>query len=82
MRLARTYEPEITASENVVKKYINDMNEIVEKFYSTSLRRDLRMADYIRRIPLAIARASFSPMDNKVIKEASSIFEESIETWS
>jgi len=82
MRLARTYEPEITAAENVVKKYIHDMNEIVEKYYSTNLRRDLRMADYIRRIPLAIARASFSPMDNKVIKEASSIFEESIETWS
>ncbi len=40
------------------------------------------MADYIRRIPLAIARASFAPVDDKVIKEAGEIFRESIETWA
>jgi DNA replicative helicase MCM subunit Mcm2 (Cdc46/Mcm family) len=82
MRLSRTYEPEITASDNIVKKYINDINEIVEKYYSTNLRRDLRMADYIRRIPLAIARASFNSVDNDVIHEATDIFEESIKSWS
>jgi len=81
MRLSRTYEPEITASDKAVGKYIDDVNEIVEKYYYTSLRRDLRMADYIRRIPLAIARASFAPVDDKVIKEAGEIFRESIETW-
>ena len=58
------------------------MSEIVEKYYSTNLRRDLRMADYIRRIPLAIARASFQPVDNEVIEEAASIIKESINTWS
>lgn len=82
MRLARTFKPEISASKNNVKKYIHDMNEIVETYYSTNLRRDLRMADYIRRIPLAIARASFQPVDNKVIEEAASIIKESINTWS
>jgi DNA replicative helicase MCM subunit Mcm2 (Cdc46/Mcm family) len=81
MRLSRTYEPEITASDKAVGKYIDDVNEIVEKYYYTTLRRDLRMADYIRRIPLAIARASFAPVDDKVIKEAGEIFRESIETW-
>lgn len=81
MRLSRTYEPKITASDKAVGKYIDDVNEIVEKYYSTTLRRDLRMADYIRRIPLAIARASFAPVDDKVIKEAGEIFRESIETW-
>ena len=82
MRLSRTFEPEISASKNNVKKYIHDMNEIVEKYYSTNLRRDLRMADYIRRIPLAIARASFQSVDNEVIEEASNIIKESINTWS
>lgn len=82
MKLARTYEPEITAADGVVKKYIHDINEIVENYYATTLRRDLRMADYIRRVPLAIARASFSPVDNDIIKEAASIFKESIKTWS
>ncbi len=81
MRLSRTYEPKITASDKTVGKYIDDVNEIVEKYYSTTLRRDLRMADYIRRIPLAVARASFAPVDDKVIKEAGEIFRESIETW-
>ena len=81
MRLSRTYEPEITASDKAVGKYIDDGNEIVEKYYYTTLRRDLRMADYIRRIPLSIARASFAPVDDKVIKEAGEIFRESIETW-
>lgn len=81
MRLSRTYEPKITASDKAVGKYIDDVNEIVEKYYYTTLRRDLRMADYIRRIPLAIARASFAPVDDKVIKEAGEIFRESIETW-
>jgi len=81
MRLSRTYEPKITASDKAVEKYIDDVNEIVEKYYYTNLRRDLRMADYIRRIPLAIARASFAPVDDKVIKDAGEIFRESIETW-
>jgi len=81
MKLSRTYEPKITASDKTVGKYIDDVNDIVEKYYYTNLRRDLRMADYIRRIPLAIARASFAPVDDKVIKEAGEIFRESIETW-
>jgi len=82
MRLSRTFEPKITASDKAVENYIDGVNEIVEKYYYTKLRRDLRMADYIRRIPLAIARASFAPLDNKVIKEAGEIFRESIETWT
>ena len=82
MRLSRTYNPEITASEKIVKKYINNMSEIVEKYYSTNLRRDLRMADYIRRIPLSIARSSFSSVNNEIIEEAGNIIEDSINTWN
>ncbi|MCK5261271.1 MAG: hypothetical protein KAJ44_03750 [Thermoplasmatales archaeon] len=81
VKLARMYEPEITASEKTVEKYIHDMNEIVEKYYNTTLRRDLRMSDYIRRIPFAIARSSFSSVDDNVVREAGKIVKESVETW-
>jgi hypothetical protein len=39
------------------------------------------MADYIRRIPLAVARASLSDLDNEILQEATSIISNSIETW-
>ena len=81
MRLARRYNPEINASESKVKSYLKQMSEVVEKYYDTNLRRDLRMADYIRRIPMAIARASFSEIDDDTLNEAAAIVEESIATW-
>jgi DNA replicative helicase MCM subunit Mcm2 (Cdc46/Mcm family) len=81
VKLARRFEPPITASEKNVNKYLNIMNEIVEDHYNTTLRRDLRMSDYLRRIPLAIARSSFSPVDNKVLTQAETLIKESIETW-
>jgi DNA replicative helicase MCM subunit Mcm2 (Cdc46/Mcm family) len=81
VKLARRFEPTITASEKNVEKYLLMMNEIVETHYSTSLRRDLRMSDYLRRIPLAIARASFGPVDNRVLQKAETLIQESIETW-
>lgn len=82
IKLARTFDPEITATDKTIEKYIDEMNEIVEEHQNTTLRRDLRMADYLRRIPMAIARASFSHVDGKIISESLSIFKESIETWS
>ncbi len=81
VKLSRTYEPEITASEKIVERYIQEIDQIVEKYYSSSLRRDLRMADYIRRIPRAIARAQFSPIDDNVIHEAEKVIKESIDSW-
>ena len=81
VKLSRSYNPEITASKKAIEKYLQDTNEIVEKYYDTVLRRDLRMSDYISRIPRAIARASFSPVDDKVIKEAGDMLIKSIETW-
>jgi DNA replicative helicase MCM subunit Mcm2 (Cdc46/Mcm family) len=81
VRLSRKFKPDITASKKVVSSYLADMNMIVEKYYTSNLRRDLRMADYIRRIPFAIARSSFSPVSNEVLEEANSIIHESIKTW-
>lgn len=81
VKLARRFEPTITASEKNVNKYLDIMNNIVEDHYNTTLRRDLRMSDYLRRIPLAIARSSFTSVDNKVLVEAEALIKESIETW-
>ncbi len=81
VKLSRRFEPTITASEKNVHKYLTMMNDIVEDHYNTSLRRDLRMSDYLRRIPLAIARSSFGPVDNKVLLAAETLITESIETW-
>ena len=82
VKLARTYTPEITATKQAVNNYIQQMNDIVEHYHNTTLRRDLRMADYIRRIPLAIARASFSPVNDTILTEAEQIIHESINTWT
>ncbi len=81
VKLARRFEPTITASEKNVNRYLNIMNDIVEDHYNTTLRRDLRMSDYLRRIPLAIARSSFSSVDNKVLGDAETLIKESIQTW-
>lgn len=81
MKLSRRFQPEILASDSKVKRYLKRMNNVVEKYYNTNLRRDLRMADYIRRIPMAIARASFSPIEDDILYEATAIVEESIDTW-
>ena len=81
VKLARTFTPDITASDATVERYIHDMDAIVEEFYATSLRRDLRMGDYIRRIPMAIARAGFKSVDDDVVKKAGDIVRESVNTW-
>jgi len=81
VKLARRFEPTISASEKNVNRYLNMMNDIVENHYNTTLRRDLRMSDYLRRIPFAIARSSFGAVDNKVLMEAEALINESIETW-
>ncbi|MBN1280374.1 MAG: hypothetical protein JXA00_01860 [Candidatus Thermoplasmatota archaeon] len=81
VKLSRRYEPTITASENTVHRYLSAMNEIVETHYTTTLRRDLRMSDYLRRIPLAIARASFQSVDDAILQEAETLIHDSIATW-
>lgn len=81
IEMARGHTPEITADEKRIEKYLSTINEIVEETYATQLRRDLRMGDYIRRVPQAIARASFESISNEVLNEAEEIFIQSISTW-
>lgn len=81
VKLSRTFQPKIVANEKDVDKYIDRASKLVEIYQSTNLRRDLRMGDYIRRIPLSIARASFKDVDSDVLDESRNILEESIEGW-
>jgi len=81
IEMARGHTPAITADEKRIEKYLSTINDIVEETYATRLRRDLRMGDYIRRVPQAIARASFESISNEVLDEAEEIFTQSISTW-
>jgi len=81
IEMARNHTPAITASNKRIDEYLSTINEIVEETYTTKLRRDLRMGDYIRRVPQAIARASFESISNEVLDEAEEIFIQSISTW-
>ncbi len=82
VKLARSHEPSITASDKTVNKYIDNVNSIVEQYHSTSLRRDLRMADYLRRIPLAVARAQFTNVTDEIVQQSEDIITQSIESWA
>ena len=82
IKQARMHHPEIKVSDERIDRYIEKISEIVEKYQSTSLRRDLRMGDYIRRIPFAIARASFGDVTKEVLEESERLIEESIENWN
>lgn len=57
------------------------MNQVIEKHKRTPLRRDMRMGDYAKRVPFAIARASFGNVDNKILEEAIQLVEDSISAW-
>jgi DNA replicative helicase MCM subunit Mcm2 (Cdc46/Mcm family) len=81
IRLARLHKPLQKASPNKVEEYIEKLNKIVEVYSDTPLRRDLRMGDYCRRIPLSIARAEFSDVTNEVINKSLDIIEKTISQW-
>ena len=81
VKLARFHEPEITAAEDCIQDYLDTADRIYEKYFHTELRRDLRMGDYIRRIPYAIARANFSDVSDEIIEEAKEIITESMSDW-
>ncbi len=81
MEMAHSYNPGISASPPKVKSYLSNVNELVEGHFTTQLRRDLRMGDYLRRIPMAIARASFGNVDDETLDEAESILRESVDSW-
>ncbi|OFV67972.1 MAG: DNA-dependent ATPase MCM [Candidatus Syntrophoarchaeum caldarius] len=79
VKLARTHEPGIVASN--VDEYLEKINEIVEEFGSSPLRRDNRMGEYARNIAFAIARSEFTDVDDRVLDKALEIIEGSVREW-
>ncbi len=81
VEMARSHSPDIVASPKKVRQYLSNVNDLVEEHYTTKLRRDLRMGDYLRRIPQAIARASFSDVGDETLDDAEEILHDSVESW-
>ncbi len=81
VEMAQGYRPGIEVSTRKVRAYLSSVNELVEEHYATQLRRDLRMGDYIRRVPQAIACASFGDVTDESLALAEQILHESIESW-
>ncbi len=81
VELARGHQPGIVTSDEAVEAYVSAVNELVEEHYHTNLRRDLRMGDYIRRVPRAVARASFGDVTDETLAVAEDIFRMSMESW-
>lgn len=49
--------------------------------FTYPLRRDLRMADYSRRIPLSIARTEFKNVTDETLDMALELINQSIDEW-
>ena len=81
VKLARLNVPQHKVSAVKIEGYIDKVNQIVDSYAETPLRRDLRMGDYCRRIPWSIARAEFSDITDKTIDKSLEIIEKTIEQW-
>lgn len=81
LKLARLYEPELQVSPGNREQYLLAVTDIVEKHIRTPLRRDIRMKDYLRRVPEAMARAEFEPIQDKHLQAALELFRRSLDTW-
>jgi hypothetical protein len=57
------------------------VDKLIEQYLKTPLRRDLRMGDYAKRVPIAMARASFSHVDGLTLEKAAMLMEACIEAW-
>ena len=81
LRAARRHQPKVTASEEEIDLYIDKVDKLVEQYLTAPLRRDLRMGDYAKRVPMAIARASFTDVDGKILDLAIELIQSSIGAW-
>jgi len=81
VQTAREFVPIFEVSKELEDKYIEYCNRIVDEHLATELRRDLRMGMYIRRIPMAIARASFGNVTDEILEKAFKLMKEAISQW-
>jgi len=78
---ARKHQPKFVASESDIEAYVARVDKLIEQYLKTPLRRDLRMGDYAKRVPIAMARASFSDVDGLTLEKAATLMEACIEAW-
>ena len=81
IKLARLHRPTIKASQAKIERYLDEGSALVERYSGTAIRRDLRMTDYLKRIPDAIARAGFSEVTDETLDKALELVKESIQAW-
>ncbi|MEM2921851.1 MAG: hypothetical protein QXF26_05990 [Candidatus Bathyarchaeia archaeon] len=82
VKLARQHDSKLKASKASVATYVDKVLRLVNTFRDTPLRRDARMSDYARRLPMAIARSEFRDVEDGDLKLALEIFETSLQDWS
>lgn len=82
IKLARTQNPGMRASNNKIDSFVREAVKIVDLHATTPLRRDLRMGDYLRRIAMALARAEFVDVTDEIIDKAFRLLKNSIDVWS
>ena len=81
VRLAKTHQPQKKFSSDAANEYVQFIDTLFEQYQDSSLRRDLRMGDYGRRVPSAIARAEFSDITDETLRKARWVFEIVINDW-
>jgi len=79
---ARNFNPEFEISKQVEDRYIQFCSRLVDEHIATELRRDLRMGMYMRRIPMAIARASFQNVNDEILNKAFKLIKEAASQWA
>ena len=82
LREARKHYPSFSVSDAEIESYVSRVDKLIEEHLKTPLRRDLRMGDYAKRVPLAMARASFSDVDGGILEEAIQLMESCVAAWS
>ncbi|MEM2352229.1 MAG: hypothetical protein QXT26_07460 [Thermoproteota archaeon] len=81
VKLARMHQPSINCSDEALRRYSVKIRELVERYQATPLRRDARMADYARRLPMAIARSEFRDVNDNDLDKALEIFYGCLCSW-
>jgi len=82
IKLARTQNPRMRASDSKIDSFVRQAVRIVDLHATTPLRRDLRMGDYLRRIAMAFARAEFVDVTDEIIDKAFRLLKTSIDVWN
>ncbi len=82
LKLARDYQPQLTASAESMETYSKQISELVERYRSSALRRDTRMTDYARRVPMALAKSEFRDVNDGDLEKSLDLFKNALDSWN